>query len=352
MLPTQSQLLPIVPVAVLKKHQVHEKYDNRFRACARLIQAIWREEQGLPIGNHHGRLGRKRRLGSLLSPAAAEAGRNFLTPAVAHYARRMIAYQEPGAMIDERRLMTNLLSSMCLSAHLAAPLAFDLDLATRVIKRLLPAIDVQSVKSVLFEHSPGRQDPELTGDRSAFDVAIVYVRQDGQRGLLGLEIKFSESLQDPTPAELNLRYDDLAEASGLFKEPASALLRVNPLQQLFREHLLAQSAVMRGDYAEATFLLVAPANNNSVQRGADLYAAHLNSVLPGQVPFANIALEAFIAAIGLEGDMEYSFALHKRWCAWDRVHEIVEQELCAKDQDWGPSTPHHSPSLALIGEAA
>jgi len=245
MLPTQSHLLPIVPVAVLKKHQVHEKYDNRFQACARLIQAIWREEQGLPIGIHHGRLGRKRRLGSLLSPAAAEAGRNFLTPAVAHYARRMIAYQEPGAMIDERRLMTNLLSSMCLSAHLAAPLAFDLDLATRVIKRLLPAIDVQSVKSVLFEHSPGRQDPELTGDRSAFDVAIVYVRQDGQRGLLGLEIKFSESLQDPTPAELNPRYDDLAEASGLFKEPASALLRVNPLQQLFREHLLAQATVMR-----------------------------------------------------------------------------------------------------------
>lgn len=35
--------LPIVPEELLKAHFVHEKFDTRFRACARLLQAMWRE---------------------------------------------------------------------------------------------------------------------------------------------------------------------------------------------------------------------------------------------------------------------------------------------------------------------
>ena len=41
--------LPIVPVELLKRHHVHEKYDTRFRACARLLQALWRERQDLAV---------------------------------------------------------------------------------------------------------------------------------------------------------------------------------------------------------------------------------------------------------------------------------------------------------------
>jgi len=38
-------------------------------------------------------------------------------------------------------------------------------------------------------------------------------------------------------------YDELSEASGLFVEPA---LRSSPLQQLWREYLLAQSMIDNG----------------------------------------------------------------------------------------------------------
>lgn len=83
--------LPIVPVDVLRKHRVFEKFDNRFRACARLLQALWREEQGLPIGTHERPDGATRRIGSLIGTTAADAGRNFLLPAVAHIVRREIS---------------------------------------------------------------------------------------------------------------------------------------------------------------------------------------------------------------------------------------------------------------------
>lgn len=350
--PSGHDPLPIVPIDVLKKHQVYEKYDNRFRSCARLLQACWRTEQGLPIGTHAGRNGRKRRIGSLLSNSAADLGRNFMTPAIAHVARRAVAYQEPGAMIDRGRLFGNLLSSMPLCFNLYAPLALDLNLATRVIRHLFPTTNLHAVTGVWFEHSPGRQHLDLTGDRTAFDVAVIYNRADGGEGFIGFEIKFSESLQDTAPTELDPRYDGLAESSGLFKEPMNAVLRVNPLQQLFREHLLAQAAVMRGDWAEASFALVAPKDNHLVQRGADFYAAHLTPTLAGQVPFVNITLEQFIEALGLAGEIEYASALHDRYCAWDKVQELVEQALHAKNQQWRLSPLRLPTPVALIGKAA
>jgi hypothetical protein len=39
--------LPIIPRAVLTRHKVCEYFDNRFRSCARLLQAKWREQQDL-----------------------------------------------------------------------------------------------------------------------------------------------------------------------------------------------------------------------------------------------------------------------------------------------------------------
>ena len=259
--------LPLIPRKVLKAHHVCEEYDNRFRSAARLLQALWRERHNLPIGTHTNK-GAKRRIGSLLADNAAEAGRNFLTPEIAEIARLSAAYQEPGAMIDSRRLFGNLLSSHSLTINLVAPLCRNLGLAAKILRAMVPGIDVKKVIEVRIEHSPGRLDTTLTGDRSAFDAAFIFERSDGKRGLVGVEVKYSESGHEPARAERNSRYDQLAEAAGLFKEPAHAALRVNPLQQHFRQHLLAQAAQMRGDYAEAHYLLVAPRDNHLVKNAA------------------------------------------------------------------------------------
>jgi hypothetical protein len=63
---------------VLKKHHVHEPLDPRFRAAARLLVSLWREEWGLPIGSHLGEDGKRRKLGSRISVTAGKAGGNFL----------------------------------------------------------------------------------------------------------------------------------------------------------------------------------------------------------------------------------------------------------------------------------
>lgn len=343
--------LPLVPDELLKAHFVQEKFDTRFRACARLLQALWRERQGLPIGSFQGRDGRKRKVGSLLSTSAAAVGRNFLEPAVAHLARREVIYQEAGALIDRQRLYSNLLSSMPLAFNLFAPLRFDLALAAKVMRAIAPTIDIAAVRHVWFEHSPGRREADLTGDRTAFDVAVVYERSDGAAGLIGIEVKYSESLAEPAPAELNPRYDELAQASGLFKEPMHAALRVNPLQQLFREHLLAQATMMRGDWAETHFMLLAPRHNANVQQGADLYRRFLAQPGAGQVSFLNVELEQFVEALGWAGARDEAYALFDRYLNWGIVIEAVEACLRAKIEDWHIAPPPSAP-LSLIGKAA
>jgi hypothetical protein len=49
-------------------------------------------------------------------------------------------------------------------------------------------------------------------------------------------------MREPMP-ELKPRYAELSNSSNLYVDPAATTLRTNPLQQLWREHLLAQSGL-------------------------------------------------------------------------------------------------------------
>jgi hypothetical protein len=90
---TPIHQLPLIPATVFKKHRVHEPLDTRFRSAARLFQALWREGRDLPIGSCVSEDGKRRKLGNRISEAAGRAGGNFLTPEIAHSARREAAYR-------------------------------------------------------------------------------------------------------------------------------------------------------------------------------------------------------------------------------------------------------------------
>ena len=93
---TPIHQLPLIPVGVLKKHRVHEPLDPRFRSTARLLQSLWRDDRALSIGSSVSEDGKRRKL----SEAAGKAGANFLTPKIAHIARRETAYREIGGLTD------------------------------------------------------------------------------------------------------------------------------------------------------------------------------------------------------------------------------------------------------------
>jgi hypothetical protein len=301
--------LPILPIDLLKKHHCAVPTDTRFRANARLLQSLWRQDKELPMGSYVRPDGEKFKLGSRLTDAAGRAGGNFLTAEIAHVARRETAYREIGAMIDESRLATNLLSSMPLAFNLFAPMRGDTRYATRVLQAAVPGFDGE-VTQILFEHAPGRGYPVFTGDHSAFDVLIRYRSPVGKRGILAIEVKYSEGMTEAAP-QLHSRYEDIAETSDLFVEPASPALRRNPLQQIFREHCLAQSMLDAKIYDEASFIVIYPRLNWQVDMAVAAYAQELSG--NGRVRFLPITLEHTISAIAAADASAYAQALHRRY---------------------------------------
>jgi hypothetical protein len=122
--------------------------------------------------------------------------------------------------------------------------------------------------------------------------------------------------------------------SGLFTEPAAAALRTNPLQQFWREHLLAQSMIDHGLYDEGCLVTIAPALNYHVQAAAEAYQAQLREPEDGKTHFANLALEDVIEVIRLS-DPEHAEALHRRYCNfW-----LVDGELELNAPTFGLARP-------------
>ncbi len=84
--------VPLVPPDVLRRHHCLRTTDDRFTAAARLLQSLWRADRNLPPGTHTSPDGKRRLLGSRLSPAAGRAGAGFLTPEIWTLVRRELAY--------------------------------------------------------------------------------------------------------------------------------------------------------------------------------------------------------------------------------------------------------------------
>jgi hypothetical protein len=142
-------------------------------------------------------------------------------------------------------------------------MAQELVHASSALNELFP-IATADARRLLFEHSPGRGDLKFLGDYSAFDLLIEYIGADGCPGFVAVEVKLTEAMTEPVPDMLRPRYAELAETNALFIDHAAEALRRNPLQQLFREHLLAQSLPDNRLYHEGHFSVIAPTLNYHV----------------------------------------------------------------------------------------
>ena len=309
---------PIVPPQILDEHSVREESDSRFRAAARLRQALLREERGWPIGHYRTAAGKRRKLGNYVAPIAAEAAA-FINPEVARLARRELAYREEGAIVDQRRLMQNLLSSSPLVFNLFGALKLDLDLATRVLQALCPDF-ICRVTDIVFEHSPGRGEPRFTNDRTAFDVFVKCITRQRQHGFAAFEIKYSETMNEPA-ARARPRYGELMHESATYSNPDEPLLLEAPLQQFVRQHLLAHCAVKNGLYSQGRFLVIAPALNAAAQETIQKYRKHLSGL--GCVKFDAVSLECVVRAIRSAGARDLATSLHERYCDLSAVDALI-----------------------------
>lgn len=306
--------VPLIPEFVRRRHQVFIPADHRFKAAARFLQALWREDRGLAIGIHvdSRELHRPRRLGSRISTAAGALGSNFLYPDIVPVVTRALAYREPGAAYDVDRLKTNLLSSQPLAFNLFGPLARDLAFATRFVAELLPGT-LTEVTDILFEHSPGRGDPRFTADRTAYDVVLRGRDATGARAIVAVEIKYSEAGHEPAPPP-HPRHAQIARTTpDLFADPDDPTLIGPACQQLYRQHCLASAMLAAGLADKATLAFIAPTHNKLAHAAAAAYTRQLTDPQAGPIPFVPTTLEHAFAALATAGLPDHARALHRRY---------------------------------------
>src|SRR3546814_5508384 len=92
-------------------------------------------------------------------------------------------------------------------------------------------------------------------------------------------------------ATLRPRYEALSNLVEVFSAPDAPELRKNPLQQLWREHMLSRSMVQQGLYDQGRFVVIYPAQNNNCDAAVNLYQSHLISGGPSVSGFDCLTLE-------------------------------------------------------------
>lgn len=305
----------LVTPDLLRAHDVFVVSDNGWQQRARLLQALWRERQGLPAGPRSATdpslLGSRLRLEDGEPPRL----RNYLSAAARGQVLRAVAdASTSGALLSRPRLWVDLLSSQPLCFNLFGPLADDLETASLALGAVWPD-RITRVTRVAFEFSPGRRDPRYTGNRSAFDVFVEY---DGLRGpgFLGVEVKYHENLVVSAAADPEGRYLAMAAGTGAFKTQSEPLLTRPPLQQLWLDHLLALrlSSAHPERWAHGGFVLLYPEDNMLCARAAEQY----RECLSDGSTFEGLTLERLVGAIRETTDAQWIEDVQDRY--FDRRH--------------------------------
>lgn len=179
---------------------------------------------------------------------------------------------------------------------------------------------VGAVTAVRFEHSPGRGDVRYTGDRSAFDVFVEHATPAGARSFIGLEVKYHEGLNDAASTH-KPRYDAIADGMACFTQESRAALREKPLQQIWRDHLLAGAMLAStGDgWAEGLYVFLHAEGNTRCVRAAARYAECLSDART----FAPLRLERMIAALQKQARGTWAAELHDRYLGWQKIDALL-----------------------------
>lgn len=283
-------------------HVAGDPATTAWKRRARAHQAAWRMARGYPIGTHPHGDAAGTPVGSRLELGFAQRDAvNLLTPGALAAVRARLESPERHEMLQATRLWADLLSSMPLCFNLFGDLAADPVLARRAVDAWWPDAPPGEI-SVQFEHSPGRFDRSLLGNRSAFDVALEIALPDDRRGVVGVETKYHEhAKRERTPTGSVLaRYVEIAERSNAFANGWQSAVVGTDLQQIWLDHLLLLAMLQHPSqrWSWGRFVVVAPEANPSIVSAVARYRA----LLRDEATFGWLSLEEMIGARSPLGD--------------------------------------------------
>lgn len=252
---------------------------NRFKKLARKHQIDWKEYN---IGRDYNDYE------TWLNDQDAKDGENFFDPrnklgfGVFEAVKRRYPY-------FRKYLYVDILRSEHIPFNLFIPFRKDLDFCKKVLNDFLGGIietipslihvkyvkkDSRVVKeietpNIIIEHAPSPKG-EYLNDGTAFDTYIEFMDKDGEKGVIGIEVKYTEEAyhltkksekEKATVNDEKSVYYDVSSRCGAFNMDAIGEMKADDYRQLWRNHLLVESIKLHDKVKYVFSILVYPQDN-------------------------------------------------------------------------------------------
>ncbi len=270
-----------------KKSEIGPQYvpDGPFKAAARLHQSRYRAEVlGVGFDEYGNRL-------------CEDDARQLLNYYDGGNSREVLRARYPGY---SKKRDADMLRSEHIPFNLLAPLDCDRCAAVETVRRAL-GVPCTCIDRIEMEFAPQPKDRYLD-DGTAFDTYIECQLPGGVRCGIGIEVKYTEGAYRSGRTEKQ-RVDDhdsiywrTARASGCFINPDDPIFGTDDLRQVWRNHLLGLSMLIRGDIDEFYSITLFPNGNTHFHHVLPQYSSLLTEKARNRV--AGCTFETFIAQIG------------------------------------------------------
>ncbi|MBR5481017.1 MAG: hypothetical protein IKU85_04925 [Bacteroidaceae bacterium] len=318
-----------------KKYGEEYKGDSRFVADCRKLQSIYRVEIGEEIRPYTDRYGNVHYYGNYISNGEIpkeNCWKNFLTECAFKHAEYRVENRKEYVTIESDRLFNNLLSSQPMAFNLFCPLRQMLvdspELATKVIKAVLPDYPIHKVTKVELEFIP-KNYLELTGDKSAMDAIIGFEDEQGKGGFIAVETKYSESLGTNVAYDRDENGKKIPRAKSIeavkklqcfTPDVEKSIIEGNtPLTQIYRNFLLSEMYGFEEGLLSYSIIL-APRRHPSTKRELVSLTNGLNQEYKNKIE--GIDLEDFVERIISVCPEEYATSFERfydRYLNFDKL---------------------------------
>lgn len=282
-----------------------------FLRRARLHQSVFRAKHlDLPFDTY----------GNYLTKEDGEKGKNFYDGyGVFDAVKKYRKYNKP--------LYSNLLRSEHIPFNIFIPLDKDRNYCKNVFSDILNS-NIISIDKIEIEYAPKPKEKYLN-DGTSFDAYIEYTNYDGTKGMIGIEVKYTEkeyklqanSKQEKDINDKNSLYFSVTNSCGLYKANAIEVLPTDKFRQVWRNHILGESILLADSnkFQHFTSLTLFPSDNSHFIKTSKEY---IDLLTKNDNKFIALTYEDFFALLSKHcPDSNY-----KKWLDYLTTRYIVAND--------------------------
>ena len=247
--------------------------------------------------------------GNYLTSIDGECGNNFYNGFGVFDAvkKRYPNYSKP--------LYSNMLRSEHIPFNFFIPLSENKELFKNVFNDIL-SIDINTIDLIEIEYAP-KPSIKYLNDATSFDAYIEYTTTDNTKGIIGIEVKYTErdytigkdSKEKKDIDNSNSLYYQRTKECELFRQEDIPKLKTDNFRQVWRNHLLGESILIEDKvkFNHFTSMTFFPKENQHFVKTSKEY---MNMLLRNDNNFIPITFERF-------------FELIKKYCPNDNYRNWI-----------------------------